>query len=62
MKVNPYLNFNGQCEAALKFYEQVLGAKTTFKQTWGDSPMANTCLKGLITASCIRRSMWPAPP
>ncbi|MFZ0064386.1 MAG: VOC family protein [Pyrinomonadaceae bacterium] len=40
MKVNPYLNFNGQCEAALKFYEQVLGAKTTFKQTWGDSPMA----------------------
>lgn len=40
MKLNAYLNFNGQCEAALKFYEQVLGAKTTFKQTWGDSPMA----------------------
>ncbi len=38
MQLNPYLNFNGQCEAALKFYEQVIGAKTTFKQTWRDSP------------------------
>jgi uncharacterized glyoxalase superfamily protein PhnB len=27
MKINPYLNFNGQCEAAFKFYEQCLGAK-----------------------------------
>jgi len=25
MKVNPYLNFNGQCAAAFKFYEEVLG-------------------------------------
>lgn len=40
MQLNPYLNFNGQCKAALKFYEQVLGGKVTFKQTWGDSPMA----------------------
>ena len=38
--IKSYLNFNGQCEAALKFYEQVLGGKVTFKQTWGDSPMA----------------------
>ncbi|MDQ2731228.1 MAG: VOC family protein [Armatimonadota bacterium] len=27
MKLNPYLNFNGNCEAAFKFYEQVLGGK-----------------------------------
>ncbi|MBI3894506.1 MAG: VOC family protein [Acidobacteria bacterium] len=27
MKVNPYLFFNGQCEAAFKFYEQCLGGK-----------------------------------
>lgn len=40
MKLNPYLTFNGQCEAALKFYEQILGGMTIFKQTWGDSPMA----------------------
>jgi PhnB protein len=27
MQINPYLNFNGQCEAAFKFYEQCLGGK-----------------------------------
>ncbi len=27
MQLNPYLNFNGQCEAAFKFYEQCLGGK-----------------------------------
>ncbi len=27
MHINPYLNFNGQCESAFRFYEQVLGGK-----------------------------------
>jgi PhnB protein len=27
MQLNPYLLFNGQCEAAFKFYERVLGGK-----------------------------------
>jgi PhnB protein len=27
MQLNPYLNFNGQCEAAFKFYERCLGGK-----------------------------------
>jgi len=27
MQVNPYLFFNGNCEAALKFYQKVLGAQ-----------------------------------
>ena len=27
MQVNPYLFYNGNCEAALKFYQKVLGAK-----------------------------------
>lgn len=40
MLINPYLNFNGQCDAALKFYEQSLGAKVVFKMTYGESPMA----------------------
>jgi PhnB protein len=38
MQINPYLNFNGQCEAAFKFYEQVLGAKVISKMTWGEMP------------------------
>lgn len=40
MKVNPYLIFDGQCEAALKLYEQVLSGKTVFKMTYGESPAA----------------------
>jgi PhnB protein len=27
MQLNPYLTFNGQCEAAFKFYEKCLGGK-----------------------------------
>jgi PhnB protein len=27
VKINPYLNFDGQCEEAFKFYESVLGGK-----------------------------------
>ena len=27
MQINPYLFYNSNCEAALKFYEKVLGAK-----------------------------------
>ncbi len=40
MKLNPYLMFNGQCKAALKFYEQCLGAKIEAMMTYGESPMA----------------------
>jgi PhnB protein len=40
MKLNPHLAFNGQCEAAFKFYEKCLGGKITVMMTYGDSPMA----------------------
>jgi PhnB protein len=39
MKSNIYLYFNGQCEAAFKFYEHCLGGKITSMMTYGDSPM-----------------------
>jgi PhnB protein len=39
MQLNAYLSFNGQCEAAFKFYERLLGGKVTFMMTWGESPM-----------------------
>jgi PhnB protein len=41
MQINPYLNFNGQCEPAFKFYEQVLGGKITFSMKWGEMPGAD---------------------
>ena len=40
MQLNPYLLFNGQCEAAFKFYEKCFGGKIVAKVTHGESPMA----------------------
>jgi PhnB protein len=34
------LVFNGQCEAAFRFYEQCLNGTIAFMLTWGNSPMA----------------------
>ena len=38
MEIHAYLSFNGDCEAALAFYEQALGAKTTFMMRHKDAP------------------------
>jgi PhnB protein len=43
MQINPYLSFNGQCEAAFKFYERCLGGKIVAMLTYGNSPMAEQC-------------------
>jgi PhnB protein len=40
VRVNPYLNFNGDCEAAFRLYERVLGGKIVTMLTHGDSPIA----------------------
>jgi PhnB protein len=40
MQVTPYLNFNGDCEAAFRFYERVLGGKIEAMMTHGESPIA----------------------
>jgi len=38
MQLNPYLLFNGQCEAAFNFYAQVLGGKIEGMLTHAGSP------------------------
>ena len=38
MQLNPYLNFNGDCETAFKFYEQCLGGKITMMSTYKGTP------------------------
>jgi PhnB protein len=40
MELNPYLAFDGQCEAAFKFYEKCFGGKIEMTVTYGDSPIA----------------------
>ena len=39
MQVNPYLSFNGQCEAAFKAYEQCLGGQIGPIFRYAGSPM-----------------------
>jgi PhnB protein len=39
MQVNPYLLFNGDCEAAFKFYEPIVGGKITAMLTHAGTPM-----------------------
>ncbi len=40
MKLSVHLVFNGQCEAAFRFYAQCLGGTISTMLTYGDSPMA----------------------
>ena len=46
MKWYPHLAFNGQCEAAFRFYERCLGAKIAVMLTWVDSPVASDAPPG----------------
>ena len=41
MHLNAYLTFNGQCEAAFKFYEQCLGGKIVAMFTHAGTPAAS---------------------
>lgn len=40
MQLNPYLVFNGQCRAALAFYEQCLDGQVEVMTTYGETPAA----------------------
>ena len=40
MQMNPYLSFNGKCEAAFKFYQKTLGGDLVAMMKYGEGPMA----------------------
>ena len=40
MQLNPYLTFNGQCEAAFRLSERILGGKIEMMLTYGETPAA----------------------
>ena len=40
MPIRPYLNFNGQCEEAFKFYEKCLGGKIVTMMAHEGTPVA----------------------
>ena len=41
MQMSPYLSFNGDCEAAFKFYERCLGAQPGAIFRYAGTPVAN---------------------
>lgn len=40
MQIIPYLNFDGQCEQAFRFYQQCLGGEITAMLSIGETPAA----------------------
>lgn len=40
MQLNPYLMFNGNCDAAFKFYERCFGGKIVTRMTHQEAPSA----------------------
>lgn len=40
MKINPYVNYNGTCEEAFRFYAQCLGGKIETLMNYAGSPAA----------------------
>jgi PhnB protein len=46
VQVNPYLNFDGTCAEAFRFYEKVLDGKIEFIQSFAESPMAGQMPEG----------------
>jgi PhnB protein len=38
MKLNTYVNYNGNCREAFQFYEELLGGKITSMSTFNDMP------------------------
>jgi PhnB protein len=41
MEFDPYLNFDGRCAEAFRFYAQVFGGKIEMMLTHGESPIAD---------------------
>jgi PhnB protein len=54
MKVNPYLNYGGNCEQAFRFYEQHLGGKIVAMMKHGEQPGAPPSpQKGILYAHML---------
>jgi PhnB protein len=49
MKLNTYLTFDGNCEAALNFYEKALGAKRLMLMRYSEAPASEGCSKEMAS-------------
>jgi len=46
MELSTYLTFNGDCAAAFRFYEELLGGRIEMMQTHGESPIKDQVAAG----------------
>jgi uncharacterized glyoxalase superfamily protein PhnB len=53
MQLNPYLSFDGRCEAAFKFYEKALGGKIEAMMTYGARRWPSRPYRRGATRSCM---------
>ena len=52
--INPYISFPGNCEEAINFYKEKLGAEVLYMGRYGDSPMAGKAPDDKIMHCTIR--------
>ena len=53
---NTYLNFNGNCAEAFRFYERCFRGTIEFLQTFGESPMKDSVTpEQCMASSCMSR-------
>jgi PhnB protein len=64
MRLSPYLNFNGQSEAAFKFYERCLGGKIEAMVTIDDPADAERIFNALAENGAVKmpiqQTFWAA--
>lgn len=46
MRLNPHLQFDGQCESAFRFYEQCIGGRIVVMMTYGETPVGEQMQEG----------------
>lgn len=52
--VNPYIAFKGNCQEAIDFYREALGAEVLYTQTYGNSPMSEPGLEDKVMHCTIK--------
>jgi len=58
MKMNPYLSFKGDCEAAFKYYEQHLGGEMGDLFRYGGTPLAPRRIKPGVLQIAVEKAGW----
>lgn len=59
MRIAPHLCFDGQCEAAFTFYQEVFGGELATLKRYGDTPMGQSVPDDWQTRIAHATLVWP---